>query len=84
MTYYLLGVMTVLAVRPPNWAKVLDRLNRIASIGARPKGEGLPIEADRHLRAAALRDSWGQHTTEFHALIGATWAPSTDDSWSAT
>lgn len=74
MTYYLLGVMTVLAIRPPNWATVLDRL----------KGEGLPIEADRHLRAAALRDSWGQHTTEFHKLIGATWAPSTDDSWSAT
>lgn len=84
MTLYLLGATTVLALRPDKWSwpRFLDRLNRLASIGARPKGVGAPIEAERHLRAAALRESWGQHTTEFHALIGATWAPSTDDIWS--
>jgi len=84
MTLYLLGAMTVLSVQP-HWRKAVDKVHRWLSKGCVAKGVGGPIPADHHLaraeaRARAAAD-WGQHTREFHALIGAAWAPSTEDSW---
>lgn len=71
MTLYLLGAMTVLTLRPPNWATVADRIHRLLSIGAKPKGIGAPLPsgAERHLEWAQARETWGAVTSEFHALV---------------
>jgi hypothetical protein len=80
---FLLGLTTALALRPPDWRRVLDRLNRWASIGAKPQGfyvgDGFGL---RHLLAAERHESWGQHTAEFHQLVRTAWMP--DDEGAVT